>query len=195
MGLPFRAIRQCGTDTDNFVGGTPPLFRRGPFMAKAFDLQTSPGHLLRRAQQYANDLYTQEVGPDGLTPRQFAVLHAVDLHEGLSQTALVRETGIDRSTLADMISRMLRKDLLARKRTDEDARANSVRITPAGRKALRAAMPAVTKSEQKVLEILPARVRSEFTKGLSLIAQAALASDTEDEDGDAAKGKRGRKKR
>jgi DNA-binding MarR family transcriptional regulator len=164
-------------------------------MAKAFDLQTSPGHLLRRAQQYANDLYTQEVGPDGLTPRQFAVLHAVDQHEGMSQTALVRETGIDRSTLADMISRMLRKDLLARKRTDEDARANAVRITPAGRKALRAAMPAVTKSEQKILEILPARVRTEFTKGLSLIAQAALASELAKENGDAAKGKRGRKKR
>jgi DNA-binding MarR family transcriptional regulator len=164
-------------------------------MAKAFDLQTSPGHLLRRAQQYANDLYVQEVGPEGLTPRQFAVLHAVDMHEGLSQTALVRETGIDRSTLADMISRMLRKDLLARKRTDEDARANSVRITPAGRKALRQAMPAVTKSEQKILEILPARVRAEFTKGLSLIAQAAVDSELAKENGDGTKPKRGRKKR
>jgi len=164
-------------------------------MAKAFDLQTSPGHLLRRAQQFANDLYTQEVGPDGLTPRQFAVLHAVELHEGISQTQLVRETGIDRSTLADMISRMLRKDLLARKRTEDDARANSVRITPAGRKALRAAMPAVTKSEQKILEILPSRVRGEFTKGLSLIAQAALASELAKENGDGTKAKRGRKKR
>ena len=56
-------------------------------------------------------------------------------------------------------------------------------------------MPAVTKSEQKILEILPARVRSEFTKGLSLIAQAALASDAEEENGEAAKVKRGRKKR
>lgn len=164
-------------------------------MAKAFDLQTSPGHLLRRAQQYANDLYTKEAGGDSLTPRQFAVLHAVDLHEGLSQTALVRATGIDRSTLADMISRMLRKDLLARKRTDEDARANSVRITPAGRKALRAAMPAVTKSEQKILDILPARVRNEFTKALALIAQAALASELAEENGDDAKGKRAGRKR
>lgn len=163
-------------------------------MAKSFDLQTSPGHLLRRAQQYANDLYTQEVGPEGLTPRQFAVLYAVDLHEGLSQTALVRETGIDRSTLADMISRMLRKDLLARKRTDEDARANSVRITPAGRKALRAAMPAVTKSEQKILEIMPTRLRGEFAKGLALIAKAALESDLEQENGDGTKPRRGKRR-
>ncbi len=116
------------------LSGVHPCSFPGSLHGKAFDLQTSPGHLLRRAQQYANDLYTQEVGPDGLTPRQFAVLHAVELHEGLSQTQLVRETGIDRSTLADMISRMLRKDLLARKRTEDDARANAVRITPAGRR-------------------------------------------------------------
>src|SRR5262249_20295379 len=138
-----------------FDGGHTSAPSRGLFMAKAFDLQTSPGHLLRRPQQYENDLYTQQVGREGLTPHQFAVLYADDLHEGLNQTALVREPGIDRSTLADMISRLLRKDLLARKRTDEDARANSVRIAPAGRKALRAAMPAVTKSEQKILEIMP----------------------------------------
>ncbi len=56
-------------------------------------------------------------------------------------------------------------------------------------------MPAVTKSEQKILDILPARVRSEFTKGLSLIAQAALTSELAKENGDGAKSKRGRKKR
>ena len=169
--------------------------KAAPRAIDLIDIRRTPGHLLRRAQQYANDLYTQEVGTDGLTPRQFAVLHAVDLHEGLSQTQLVRETGIDRSTLADMISRMLRKDLLARKRTEDDARANSVRITPAGRKALRAAMPAVTKSEQKILDLLPARTRGEFTKALSAIAQAALESDVAKENGDGAKAKRGRKKR
>ena len=41
--------------------GAYPALLRGPFMAKAFDLQTSPGHLLRRAQQYANDLYVQDI--------------------------------------------------------------------------------------------------------------------------------------
>src|SRR5215470_10270237 len=85
--------------------------------ADGFNLAQSPGHLLRRAQQYAFDIYAREVGVDGLTPRQFAVLVTVDQNEGLSQTDLVRLTGIDRSTLADMISRLLKRDLLARKRT------------------------------------------------------------------------------
>ncbi len=162
-------------------------------MAKTFDLETSPGHLLRRAQQFANDLYTNEVESSGLTQRQFAVLFAVDQREGVSQTALVRATGIDRSTLADMIVRMQNKDLLARKRTDEDQRANSVRITSAGRRALRQAMPAVLRSEQRILDALPARMRADFIRALTLIAKAAIDAQVAEGEGD---GKpKGRKRR
>jgi DNA-binding MarR family transcriptional regulator len=151
-------------------------------MAKPFDLATSPSHLLRRANQFANDLYTEEQDSKALTQRQFAVLFAVDQQEGVSQTALVRATGIDRSTLADMIVRMQNKDLLARKRTEEDQRANSVKITAAGRRALKSAMPAVTKAEARILEALPARMRTDFIKCLTLIAQAATDAQAEEED-------------
>jgi MarR family transcriptional regulator, lower aerobic nicotinate degradation pathway regulator len=160
-------------------------------MAKNFDLETSPGHLLRRAQQFANDLYTNEIEEGGLTQRQFAVLFAVDQQEGVSQTALVEATGIDRSTLADMIVRMQNKDLLGRKRTDEDARANSVRITATGRKALRAALPAVLRSEARILEALPARMRADFIKALTLIAKAAVDAQAGD-DGEKPKGRKRR---
>ena len=141
--------------------------------ADGFALSQSPAHLLRRAQQYAFDLYAKEVGSEELTPRQFTVLSTVDQNEGLSQTDLVRLTGIDRSTLADMISRLLKRDLLARKRTESDARANAVRITPSGRRALRSVGAAVARAEGHILDPLPAGKRSEFMKMLSLIAQAA----------------------
>jgi DNA-binding MarR family transcriptional regulator len=156
-------------------------------MAKPFDLATSPSHLLRRANQFANDLYTDEQDSATLTQRQFAVLFAVDQQEGVSQTTLVRATGIDRSTLADMIVRMQSKDLLARKRTDEDQRANSVKITAAGRRALKAAMPAVAKAEARILDVLPARMRTDFIKCLTLIAQAASDAQLADEDSGAKK--------
>jgi DNA-binding MarR family transcriptional regulator len=41
-----------------------------------------------------------------LTPRQLAVLVTVANNEGLSQTGLVDRTGIDRSTLADIVRRL-----------------------------------------------------------------------------------------
>lgn len=146
-------------------------------MAKNFNLDDSPGHLLRRCQQYSFDLYSKEVGGGALTPRQFTVLSTVEQNEGLSQTDLVHKTGIDRSTLADMISRLLKRGLLARKRTETDQRANSVRITAAGRKALTKAMPSVKKSETALMAALPASKRAEFLRSLKLIAEAGAAAE------------------
>lgn len=138
----------------------------------AYSLKSSPGHLLRRAQQYAHDLYSKEVGPGGPTPRQFEVLHVVAQNEGLSQTDLVRHTGIDRSTLADMIARMMSKGLLSRKRTKEDARANAVSITAAGKRMLKSAESKVTKSDNEVLAVLPKTQQSAFMKALTAYAEA-----------------------
>lgn len=138
----------------------------------AYSLKSSPGHLLRRAQQYAHDLYSKEVGADGPTPRQFEVLHVVSQNVGLSQTDLVHHTGIDRSTLADMIARMIKKGLLSRKRTKEDARANAVSITPAGKRMLKSAEAKVNKSDRDVLSALPKTQQTAFMKALQAYADA-----------------------
>ncbi len=80
-------------------------------------LDRSPSHLLHRALQLALDIYAEETGPEAVTQRQYAVLSAVAAQEGLTQTDLVRATGIDRSTLADLVARMIGKGLLARQRS------------------------------------------------------------------------------
>lgn len=138
----------------------------------AFSLKNSPGHLLRRAQQYAHDLYAKEVGASGPTPRQFEVLHTVAQNEGLSQTDLVRATGIDRSTLADMIARMIKKGHLSRQRTKADARANAVSITAAGKRVLASAMNAVNRAEAGALGVLPKAQQGAFIKALQAYAAA-----------------------
>ena len=162
-------------------------------MAKGFNLDNSPAHLLRRATQYANDIYASEVGEDALTARQFAVLLTVEEHEGLSQTDLVNMTGIDRSTLADMIGRMLKRDLLRRRRTDDDARANSVSITSSGKRALATVLSRVKKAEDKVLAPLPSGKRADFLKMLTLIAEAN-GTDEESRSKSKGKAKRGTRK-
>src|SRR6201994_4833666 len=104
-----------------------------------FKLSEAPSHLMRRCQQLYGDLYAREAGARELTKQQFTLLCALEQNDGASQTALVEITGIDRSTLAEMVRRMLEKGLLSRERTEQDQRANAVAISPAGRKALRAA--------------------------------------------------------
>ena len=90
-----------------------------------------------------------------LTKQQFTLLCALEQNDGASQTALVEITGIDRSTLAEMVRRMLEKGLLSRERTEEDQRANAVAISPSGRKALRGARNAADRAERALLEALP----------------------------------------
>lgn len=142
-----------------------------------FELADAPSHLIRRCQQFYGDLYAREAGAQDLTKQQFTVLAALEFNEGVTQTALVEMTGIDRSTLAEMVRRMLDKGLLSRERTEEDARANSVAITPSGRKALRTARTASDRAERALLDALPAAERVRFVKSLAAIAEAAASMD------------------
>lgn len=143
-------------------------------------LVASPVHLLHRVSQCASDVFADEIGETDLTPRQYAVLIAVSEREGLSQTALVEETGIDRSTLADVVRRMLRKGLLERKRTQHDARAYAIRLTDEGQSALASAAPAARAADARIISALPASDRAAFVKMLQTIV-ATLGDDGEEQ--------------
>ena len=112
------------------------------------------------------------MGVGDLTPRQYAVLVAVSQNEGVSQTHLVDKTGVDRSTLADIVRRMLKKGLLQRRRTKEDARAYAVKLTDEGWKVLKAADPLAKKVDDKILGVLPSQQRERFLQDLNLIVKA-----------------------
>ena len=134
-------------------------------------LARSPTHLLHRAGQAAADVFAAEMGDSDLTPRQLAVLVTVAGNEGLSQTGLVELTGIDRSTLADLVKRMQRKGLLQRRRTKEDARAYAVKLTDQGRRVLRTAEPLGKRIDQRVLDALPAGRGAQFLGALQTVVE------------------------
>jgi MarR family transcriptional regulator, temperature-dependent positive regulator of motility len=135
-------------------------------------LERSPIHLLHRAGQCATDIFQSEMAKGELTPRQFAVLSTVAQNEGLSQTDLVDLTGIDRSTLADIIRRMLKKGLLQRRRTKEDARAYAVRLTEDGRRMLKTAEPMAKRVDSRILAALSAARADKFIDDLHTIVRA-----------------------
>jgi DNA-binding MarR family transcriptional regulator len=140
--------------------------------AEIKDLNKSPYHLLRRAWQFAGDLYAQETQHSSLTHRQFTVLLAAEQNEGASQTELVAVTGIDRSTLADLVNRLIKSGYLQRRRTKDDARANSIKLTSQGRRALKAAQPGALAADRKLLGVLPGAKRREFVSALAQISDA-----------------------
>jgi len=128
--------------------------------------------MLHRAGQCAGEIFHGEMQDADLTPRQYAVLLTVSMNEGISQTGLVEHTGIDRSTLADIVRRMLKKGLLQRRRTKEDARAYAVRLTEEGKRVLRQADPVYARVDGRILDVLPGRQRDQFLESLSAIVEA-----------------------
>ena len=129
---------------------------------------------MHRVLQLALDIYSEEAAPDGPTQRQFAVMEAVSAKSGLTQTDLVRATGIDRSTLADLVTRMTAKGLLERERSAVDARAKAVRLSEAGTALLASARPRVEAADKRILALLPKGKREGF---IELLADLATAAD------------------
>ena len=135
--------------------------------------EASVGHLLHRAAQRALDFYAEEGGGGGITQRQHAVLAAVATREGAAQADLVAATGVDRSTLADMVARMLDKGLLVRERSTRDARANAVRLTDAGRLALAETGPRAAAADGRLMALLPKGKRQAFLAALAALTEPA----------------------
>ncbi len=129
----------------------------------------SVSHLLKRAVQYSVHAYMEEVGKSGLTHRQYTVLLAADANDGVSQTDLVKMTGIDRSTLADLVARLLAQGYLQRRRSKEDARTNSVKLTPAGKKILRTAQSGAETVDKQLLALIPSAERKSMIECLSIL--------------------------
>lgn len=144
-------------------------------------LQRSTIHMLHRASQGADDLLQEQGQPLDLTPRQFAVLEMLSNNDGASQRMLVDATGIDRSTMADIIQRMLKKGFVKRKRSADDARAYAVKLSDSGARALKATRPVMRKIDQKLLAVLPQKRAQEFLNSLEMIVSAFEVEDAEPE--------------
>ena len=128
-------------------------------------LDSSALHLLHRAGQCAEVLFANETVRTELTPRQYAILSSVHMNPDISQTGLVEQTGVDRSTLADIVRRLVKKGLLQRKRTRRDARMYAVRLTAKGKSALGSVRPIAAKVDQRILSVLRSRPAQRFHRG------------------------------
>jgi DNA-binding MarR family transcriptional regulator len=96
------------------------------------------GYMLRRAQSavFEDFAATFSKAGEALTPGEFGLLVLVERNAGLSQMALARALGIDRSTLVPILDRLQARDLVERHRSPTDGRTHALALTQAGEKAL-----------------------------------------------------------
>lgn len=133
----------------------------------------SPMHLLHRTSQYADELFAHAASGLGLTARQFVVLAVVADISDPSQTLICEKSGIDRSTLADIVARLVTRGLLSRRRTRLDGRKYAVRLTDAGRKCLDEAIPAAQQVDAMLMRSMPVEQQSHLGACLDRILVSA----------------------
>lgn len=94
----------------------------GKFETPDYVLDDQVGHLLRRANQRHAALFAKIFDDHDLTPLQFAVLMRLDGVGELSQNHLGRLTAMDPNTTKGVVSRLLDRDLLTRRKCIDDKR-------------------------------------------------------------------------
>ena len=77
-------------------------------MAKSFDFQHAPGHLIRRAHQLAVAIFMEETAEFDVTPVQFAILNALIDVPGEDQVTLSGHVAFDAAILTHDLTRGLR---------------------------------------------------------------------------------------
>ncbi len=128
--------------------------------------------LLHRVHQCAGELFQSHMNGLDVTTTQYTVLVVAGEKDGLSQQDIINATGIDRSTVSQVVQLLVRKGLLKRRRTRHDARAYAVSLTDAGRDVLKTSEPIVGRIEQALVEALPATRAKAFISNLRTIVEA-----------------------
>ena len=130
---------------------------------------TSVSELLHRAAARIDAHLDQRLANVGLTSRQYLLLKCVEANNGINQMGLTELSGIDRSTMTDMVGRLVTRGLLSRERKASDARAYAVSITDTGRQRLAVAGPIVIELDSSVINRLEPHLRDQFMQTLTAI--------------------------
>ena len=136
------------------------------------DLESLPGHHIRRLHQIAVAIFLQETEPHGLTPLQYAAMQTVGNIPGIDQRTLARTIGFDTSTIGGVIDRLELRGLVLRSASPDDRRVRLLTLTEMGRELLDAAVPAMLRAQERMLEPLPRRERAEFMRMLRALVTA-----------------------
>ena len=124
------------------------------------DLNSLPGHLIRRAQQVHSALFAEECGAFDLTSVQYAALAAIRGNPDVDATRLSALIAFDRSTIADVLARLEAKGWVVRHPSPNDRRVKLLRLSPDGVELLRRVDPLVCRVQERLLAPLDPADRS-----------------------------------
>lgn len=135
-----------------------------------FDLESAPGHLLRRCHQRFQAIFGEVAAGFSLTPQQTATLIAVQQSPGSNFRTLTARTGIDRNTLREIIARLIDRGVVIQRRSVRDPRSHELHASAAGVEVLRMIEDETRRIEAHMLAPLSTAEQADFIMAARRIA-------------------------
>lgn len=135
------------------------------------DLMRHPGHLLRRAVQVMNLLWDAEVSHT-ITSPQFAALNALYAEPNLDQRTLGERVSLDRSTMAEVVSRLKARGLIRTERDPRDGRRKTITLTTRGLHTVQHLIPRTHAMTGRLVGPLDTRQREELLRLLTAVVKS-----------------------
>ena len=130
-----------------------------------------PGHLMRRAVQVMNLLWDEEVS-HVITSPQFAALNALYSEPNLDQRTLGARISLDRSTMAEVVSRLSDRGLIQTARDTRDGRRKTITLTTRGLHTVQQLIPRTHAMTARLVGPLDSSQRHELLRLLTEVVRA-----------------------
>jgi DNA-binding MarR family transcriptional regulator len=145
-------------------------------MSPSFDFAQAPGHLIRRAQQIAVSVFTEQLAAFDVTPVQFAILNALMDTPGIDQVTLAGQVAFDAATSGSVIGRLESKGWVRREADPQDRRRKVLWLTPEGERVTLEMAPQVTRVQDRILQPLEVHEQKQLLGLLSKLVNALTES-------------------
>jgi DNA-binding MarR family transcriptional regulator len=131
-------------------------------MGKSVDFKHAPGHLIRRAHQFAYAVFMEETAGFDVTPVQFAILNALMDTPGVDQVTLAGRVAFDAATSGSVIGRLAVKGWVRREADAQDRRRKLLWVTAEGEQAVQRMKRAVARAQTRILGPLDGAQQEQF---------------------------------
>jgi DNA-binding MarR family transcriptional regulator len=130
-----------------------------------------PGFLVRRLQQIWVAVFINECSEVEITPVQWGVLSMVSENPGVGQIEISEELGLDRSNVANVVNRLVKRGLLRQKLSPTDQRKKDIAITKMGEKVMAQVEGSALRAQRKILAPLSDGEREVFISLLTRLVR------------------------
>jgi DNA-binding MarR family transcriptional regulator len=151
------------------VQSSQPLIKpRRPGPPKA--LLTSGSHLLKKVGHMAKERLISALEGTGLSSYDYAILSLLNEESCETQGMIADALGLDRSHLVGVLDELEEQGLVQRRRDQNDRRRQLVRLTPAGKEALKGLRTIAKRVDDEFFEPLDAAERETLKELLARLA-------------------------